>query len=91
MTYTVQIPIDLKLEALSANGRVHWSVRKARTKVLRDKAHVAAVAAHAGPCDYTLKIIPGWSGTSVVGTVVAGAAIGAWLALILAIVIEVTR
>lgn len=48
-------------------------------------------AAHAGPCDYTLKIIPGWSGTSVVGTVVAGAAIGAWLALILAIVIEVTR
>lgn len=49
MTYTVQIPIDLKLEALSANGRVHWSVRKARTKVLRDKAHVAAVAAHIPP------------------------------------------
>lgn len=49
MTYTVLIPVDLKLEALSANGRVHWSVRKARTKVLRDKARVAALAAHVPP------------------------------------------
>lgn len=49
MTHAVLIPVDLKLEALSANGRVHWSVRKTRTKVLRDKARVAALAAHVPP------------------------------------------
>lgn len=49
MTYTVTIPVDLKLEALSANGRVHWSVRKARTKVLRDKAHIATISAGIPP------------------------------------------
>lgn len=46
MVYMVEIPVDLKNEALSANGRIHWSVRKSRTKVLRDKAHVAAMTAH---------------------------------------------
>ena len=49
MTHTVTIPVDLKAEALSANGREHWSVRKARTKVLRDKAKVGALAAHIPP------------------------------------------
>ena len=46
MTRTVTIPVDLKAEALSANGREHWSVRKARTKALRDKARMLTCAAH---------------------------------------------
>ena len=46
MTRTVTIPVDLKFEALSANGRVHWAVRQARTKALRDKAKVLTCAAH---------------------------------------------
>lgn len=49
MTGAVTIPVDLRAEALNANGRVHWAVRKARTKVLRDKGHVAAIAAHVPP------------------------------------------
>lgn len=37
-TYTVTIPVDLKLEALSANGREHFMARARRTRALRDKA-----------------------------------------------------
>lgn len=49
MTRTVTIPIDLKAEALSANGRVHWAVRKARTKALREKSKLLTRAAGIPP------------------------------------------
>lgn len=34
----VRIPVDLRHEALNANGRQHWAVIRARTKMLRDKS-----------------------------------------------------
>ncbi len=40
MKTIVSVPLDLRAEALSANGREHWSERQARTRVLRDKGKV---------------------------------------------------
>ena len=38
MSHTVTIPVHLRDEALTANRRVHWTVRRARTAALRAKS-----------------------------------------------------
>jgi len=42
---TVRIPVHLRDEALSANGRQHWRVRATRARILRNKSRLMHASA----------------------------------------------